>query len=162
MAASAALGFEDFGQDATGRWYYVQDGVMGGVSQGRAGLDDGALRMVGTVSTANNGGFIQVRQQISQAWPADAQGLRLVTKGNGERYYIFLRTPELNRYGWSYRAAFVAGADWGVVELPFSDFAASSSAMPQSFTPDRVVSIGIVAYGRDHDADLSVSSVALY
>lgn len=135
---------------------------MGGVSQGRAGLDEGAMRMVGQVSTANNGGFIQVRQRGFAPWPAQAQGLRLEAKGNGERYYVFLRTPDARFVSWSYRATFETTDEWARIDIPFSAFQPSSGSMPPSFAPDAVTSIGIVAYGRDHTADVSVRSIALY
>lgn len=162
MAASEEAVFEEFDADATTRWTYVQDGVMGGVSQGQARIEDGTLVLTGTVSTANNGGFIQVRQRGFAAWPAAAQGLRLSVKGNGETYYIFLRTPELARVFYSYRAEFEAGARWADVDVPFSSFTPSSDRIPQRFTPDQVTSIGIVAYGRDHEADIRVRSISLY
>ena len=162
VAATAAVAFEDFGDAAAGRWYYVQDGVMGGLSQGTASLGDGVLRMRGSVSTANNGGFIQVRQRGFAPWATDASGLKVEAKGNGETYYIFLRTPDLNRFSWSFRATFEAGKDWQEIDLPFEAFKPSSPNMPQSFDPARVSSIGIVAYGREHEADVSVRSIALY
>jgi hypothetical protein len=34
--------------------------------------------------------------------------------------------------------------------------------MPDTWSPDTVVSIGLVAYGRDHVADLSVESISLF
>ncbi|MEM1375019.1 MAG: CIA30 family protein [Pseudomonadota bacterium] len=162
MAGPEDILFENFTGDASTRWAYVQDGVMGGVSQGQARLEDGTLTLVGTVSTANNGGFIQVRQRNFPAWPATARGLRLSVQGNGENYYVFLRTPELARVFYSYRAEFSTGPDWAEVDLPFARFAASNDRIPQSFTPDQVSSIGIVAYGRDHEADIRIRSISLY
>ena len=52
----------------TGQWSYLADTVMGGVSEGSAefgnsGLDK-TIRLTGEVSTANNGGFIQVRSSV--------------------------------------------------------------------------------------------------
>ena len=46
---------------------------MGGVSQGSAEFDAGALRLTGQVSTKNNGGFIQVRTRID---PSDSKRKR--------------------------------------------------------------------------------------
>ncbi|MEM6277591.1 MAG: CIA30 family protein [Pseudomonadota bacterium] len=162
MAGSDEVLFEDFDATATSRWTYVQDGVMGGVSQGQARVENGTLILSGTVSTANNGGFIQVRQRGFPAWPSGAKGLRLSVQGNGEDYYVFLRTPELARVFYSYRATFQTGADWADVEIPFSSFAASSDRIPQSFDPENVTSIGVVAYGRDHVAELRIRSISLY
>ena len=66
---SDALIIDDFTQlpESTigGRWSYTSDRVMGGVSNGGGGYDEVegrmAIRLFGQVSTANNGGFIQVR-----------------------------------------------------------------------------------------------------
>ena len=50
-------------------WKYVSDRVMGGVSEGNVYLEkDGNTsfaRLIGDVSTRNNGGFIQLRSAIS-------------------------------------------------------------------------------------------------
>ena len=68
--------FDDFSGDAGARWDYVADGVMGGVSSGGAEIrgagTDAVLRLQGNVSTANNGGFLQVRQRFSDTWPQSA------------------------------------------------------------------------------------------
>ena len=159
--------FEDFEADAGERWTYVADRVMGGVSNGKAEMvrsgSDAAVRLTGTVSTDNNGGFIQVRQRFAAGdWPADAKGLRILAKGNGETYYVFLRTEGLSRVWYSYRFAFEAGAEWREYEMPFDQFSASHDGMPDRFTPDIVKSIGLVAYGKDHEADVTLRSVEVY
>lgn len=160
--ASGMTIIETFDTEASARWDYVQDGVMGGVSQGQAALEDGAVRLTGTVSTENNGGFIQVRQRLDGGWPETADGLQLRVRGNGERYYVFLRTTSARRPWHSYRAAFTAEAEWQDITLPFSAFEPSQDSLPARFTADEIRSIGLVAYGRDHSADLSVSQIALY
>ncbi|MCK0150265.1 CIA30 family protein [Marivita sp. S6314] len=158
--------FDDFSGDVGARWDYVADGVMGGVSQGGAeirGAGSGAvLRLQGAVSTDNNGGFIQVRQRFSEAWPQTAEGVSLRVKGNGETYYVFLKTPGLSRVWHSYRAPFTASEQWQTVRLPFADFSASHDGMPQSFAPSKVNSIAIVAYGADYQADVSVDRIEVY
>ncbi len=156
--------WDRFDAQSGARWDYVADGVMGGVSQGRAELvpGEGAVRLVGEVSTENNGGFIQVRRRFEGGWPDDTQGLRLSVRGNGETYYVFLRTGGLRRVWHSYSAAFVAGAQWSEVTLPLDGFVQSHVGMDPGFAPGDVVSIGIVAYGRDHVADLMVREIRLY
>ena len=56
----------------TGQWVYLADTVMGGISEGTAQFEDQGtsqvIRLSGEVSTANNGGFIQVRSPV--AWEA--------------------------------------------------------------------------------------------
>lgn len=52
----------DFGTETAGsEWMIVNDGVMGGLSQGDAELRDNSLYFYGKVSLENNGGFASVR-----------------------------------------------------------------------------------------------------
>ena len=157
--------FEDFSGDAAERWDFVADTVMGGVSSGRAEIvGDGnkrALRLRGTVRTDNNGGFIQARRRFSEPWPHDAEGLRLRVQGNGARYFVFLKTPNLSRVWHSYRAPFVAKTKWHSVDIPFHMFSPSHMGMPAMVTASDVNSIAIVAYGDDYGADVSVSGIRL-
>ena len=96
---------DDFSTGAENRWRYTSDRVMGGISDGRAGLgaegDISFAQLRGTVSTANNGGFIQIRQDLASPLPADASGITLRIRGNGETYYIHLR-PKASRRPWQY------------------------------------------------------------
>jgi len=151
-------------------WRFVTDGVMGGVSRGKVRFErDGEksfVRMTGDVSTANNGGFIQMRASISFAGLPDdgarLSGIRLMTRGNGERYYIHIRTTD-NRRPWHYYAgSFQTDADWSQVEIPFASFRHSNGMLPSIPSPQDMISLGIVAYGRDYKADISVSELAFY
>ncbi len=164
--AVAETVFDDFSGEAAGRWDYVADGVMGGVSSGRADIIGSgaasALRLYGKVSTENNGGFIQVRRRVSNDWAESVEGLRLSVRGNGARYYVFLKTPKLSRVWHSYRASFGTTSDWRTIEIPFNMFSPSHMGMPAMFKPSEVNSLAIVAYGDDFSADVSVRSVTVY
>ena len=140
-------------------WSYLADTVMGGVSQGAARIEAGVLRLTGTVSTANRGGFIQARTALEGGLPPGATALRLRVRGNGERYFVHLRTTR-TRLPWQYyQQGFDTGPDWAEVVLPLAGFAASGSLMAGEVRPGEVRSIGIVAYGRDHVADVSVAAL---
>jgi len=153
--------------DGTRRWQLITDGVMGGVSQGSAvaeivaGRD--AIRMRGRVSTENNGGFIQIALDLAAGEPLDAgrfAGFALDVLGNGERYGAHLRTPEVSRPQQSWRQDFVATPQWQTVLLPFAQFVPHRIELP--LAPSRLRRIGLVAIGREFDADLSVARLALY
>ncbi|MGP1356315.1 CIA30 family protein [Roseicyclus sp.] len=137
-------------------WSYLADTVMGGVSEGQARIEDGALRLTGRVSTANRGGFIQVRTELRA--PGDAEGLRIRVRGNGEDYFIHLRTAR-TRLPWQYyQARFPTAPDWRDVTLGWEDFAASGGLLPTRPAPGDIRSLGLAAYGRDHDADVSMAA----
>ena len=87
-----------FTEDNARYWQYISDQTMGGISNGQAVLDkEGDMifaRLTGNVSTANNGGFIQIRTNFSFVdlinTNKDLKGVLLNTKGNGETYHIFI------------------------------------------------------------------------
>jgi len=140
-------------------WSYLADTVMGGVSEGQARVEEGALRLTGTVSTANRGGFIQVRTEMPGGLPAGTTALRLRVRGNGERYFVHLRTSR-TRLPWQYyQQGFDTGPDWAEVVLPLSGFAASGRMMAGAVRPEDVRAVGLVAYGRDHAADVSLAAM---
>jgi len=63
QAPLAAL-FEFASPDANAQWQAVNDGVMGGVSDGRFRITDRqTLEFYGTLSLENNGGFASVRSR---------------------------------------------------------------------------------------------------
>jgi hypothetical protein len=153
--------------DGTRRWQLITDGVMGGVSQGHAaaasvaGRD--AIRMRGRVSTENNGGFIQIALDLAAGEPFDASrfaGIALDILGNGERYGLHLRTSDVTRPQQSWRQEFIAAPHWQTVHLAFAPFVPHRIELP--LVPSRLRRIGLVAIGREFDADLSVARLSLY
>ena len=149
-------------------WQYISDQTMGGVSNGQAVLDkEGDMifaRLTGNVSTANNGGFIQIRTNFSFVdlinTNKDLKGVLLNTKGNGETYHIFIRTSEDRSYRDFYSATFTANDNWEIVDLPFTKFKHRYSN--RSLDGNDIRTFGIVAYGRDFFSDVSVSEISFY
>lgn len=61
---SLILLFDFTGANAAKQWQAVNDGVMGGVSEGKFKItDEKAMEFFGTLSLANNGGFASVRSK---------------------------------------------------------------------------------------------------
>jgi hypothetical protein len=148
-------------------WRFVSDQVMGGRSSGRMFIDSfqgrDCVRMQGDVSTENNGGFLQIALDLAAGKRFDASGfdgVLLKVAGNGERYNLHLRTSDLWLPWQSYRAGFVAKADWSEIRIPFSDLEAYRSG--REFRPERLIRIGLVAIGREFEADLCVAEVRFY
>ena len=143
-------------------WAYLADTVMGGVSQGSAEFDSGALRLTGQVSTKNNGGFIQVRTRIDPSDSKEKTGIKIKVKGNGDVYYLHIRNASA-RLPWHYYTAnFKTNEKWKEVIIPFDDFEKSATFMPKKLKADTIRTIGLVAYGKDHNADVSIANLEFY
>jgi hypothetical protein len=149
-------------------WRGFSDRVMGGISKETIALAeiDGrrALRLSGDVRLENNGGFIQAALDLAPAGQTlDASaytGVLLVVRGNGERYGVHLRTPACVRPWQSYRADFVAEAEWREIRLPFTRFQPYRLTEPLDVRHLR--RLGLVAIGRAFHADLAVGVIGLY
>jgi hypothetical protein len=98
----------DFGDDKDGSdWYITNDGVMGGLSQGKAIILEDKLVFEGTVSLENNGGFTKVDCSYQKMDLSPYSKVKIRAKGSGhvagfrldlnQRYYLpnykFMLTP---------------------------------------------------------------------
>ena len=143
-------------------WAYLADTVMGGISQGSAEFSSGALRLTGKVSTKNNGGFIQVRTRINSTEAKGKTGIKIKIKGNGDIYFMHVRNSS-SRLPWHYYTVNFKTTDkWQEILIPFGDFEKSATFMPKRLNPDTIKTIGLVAYGKDHFADVSLASLNFY
>ena len=150
------------------QWYSVSDKVMGGISEVSVSYGSFGSRscifLTGDVRTENNGGFIQVALNLAKSGKTfDASefvGIRLVVRGNGEKYSMHLRTQDNVRPWQSYRASFTTSSGWKTIELPFVTFLPYRVNAPLDTTKLR--RIGLVAIGRAFRADLALSEVSFY
>jgi hypothetical protein len=165
-ALSGALMVENFELQPETRWRFFTDRVMGGVSSGQVAFpqEDGRphAHMTGTVSTANNGGFVQMRLDLPDAVPSDATGVRLVVRGNAERYFVHLRTTGTVLPWQYYQAGYDVTGDWREVRLPFDAFRRSGGLLRAQPRPGDIRSVAVVAYGRDHEVDIRVREIGFY
>ncbi len=157
---------EDFTMQPQTRWQFITDTVMGGVSSGQVTfMKEGGrsfARMTGRVSTANRGGFIQIRLDLATPPPQGAKGVRLVVRGNNQRYFAHLRTSGTVLPWQYYQAGFDVKTSWKEVLLPFDSFAASGALLRSVPRADSLSSVAVVAYGRDHNAQIDVREVGFY
>ncbi len=113
----------DFEKNGAGsKWTAVNDGVMGGLSEGGPEVRDGSLFFTGKLSLENNGGFSSVRR----AGKFDFSGkemMKLRVKGDGRTYQLRLATnARLNGSAISYGAEFsTEDGKWTEVEIPFAN-----------------------------------------
>jgi hypothetical protein len=171
---AGGLLLDDFGGDDDRslfgtRWRSFTDAVMGGDSKARVTREeiDGrrCLRLRGTVSLDNQGGFIQVALPLDRGdAPLDATsfgGIALVVRTNGEPgYYVHLRTAGTVHPWEHYRAELPAGEAWTEVRIPFADF--RPVGLRRELDTSGLTRIGIVAGRRSFEADIAVARVSLY
>lgn len=169
MADGSVIGqtvIEDFTMQPENRWRFFTDQVMGGVSTGDVAFaqENGTpfARMTGRVSTANRGGFIQMRLDLASPPPQGTTGVQLVVRGNAQRYFVHLRTGGTLLPWQYYQAGFDVTENWSAVRLPLDRFTASGAFLRNLPRPASLTSVAVVAYGRDHDAQIDVREVSFY
>jgi len=168
MAASASdkpvLDAMDAGAET--RWRFFTDQVMGGVSTGQVRFITqppiSYARLTGQVSTANRGGFIQMRRDLTRAPSAETTGIRLKVRGDGQRYFVHLRTTGTALPWQYYQAAFDTQTVWQEVFIPLSAFVASGNLLRRIPRASSLTSVAIVAYGRDHEAQVDLQEIGFY
>jgi hypothetical protein len=150
------------------RWRRFTDQVMGGVSEANHVFEviekRRCIRLRGDVSLENRGGFIQVALLLDpKGRPFDAspfRGVRLLVRGNGESYYVHLRTSSTILPWQYYSASFVAGEKWTKVELPFEKFKPEN--LKTDLEPSKLTRLAIVAAKKAFSADVSAAQLEFY
>tara|TARA_B100000131_G_C18003085_1_gene567307 strand:- start:210 stop:788 length:579 start_codon:yes stop_codon:yes gene_type:complete len=148
-------------------WAFFTDGVMGGLSQGKAivsnidGVD--CYHMTGNVTTENNGGFIQIRNQLRPVISTKKyEGIYFKVLGNNEKYSIHIRTA-LTMAPWQYyKYTFKTSNVWNEIRAPFNEFKKSNAYQPSSLIGQNIRSIGLVAGFKDFQADICLSEIGFY
>ena len=116
--------FDFNSSETSGRWFTVNDDVMGGISNSNMMLNDnGTATFRGQVSLENNGGFASIRSAIDASFESDLKGVIFRLKGDGNIYSIRFRTNQ-NFDGYAYQAKIETEKDkWKEFKVPFKEFA---------------------------------------
>jgi hypothetical protein len=89
-------------------------------------------------------------------------GVRLLVRGNAQRYFVHLRTSGTLLPWQYYQAGFDVTESWSEVRLPLDGFTTSGALLRSMPRPASLSSVAVVAYGRDHDAQIDVRDVGFY
>ena len=123
--------FDFTGADAANDWQAVNDGVMGGVSEGKLTITDKkTLEFSGTLSLENNGGFASVRTKAKTLGLEKGDTVVAKVRGDGREYTLnlYVNKPLI---AFSYRATVQTEKDeWIEVKVPLDTFEATSFGRP--------------------------------
>ena len=113
--------------DTAAEWQVVNDGVMGGTSDGRFRMTERqTMEFSGTLSLENNGGFASVRSRPRTLGLQMGDTLVARVRGDGRAYQLSLAASGRRR-AFSYRAEVQTRAgEWIEVAVPLDRFQATS------------------------------------
>ena len=140
---------EDFDDSAGQRWGIVNDGVMGGRSEGAAALIDGVLTFAGNIET-DGGGFSSIRGLVEQDALADAVRLVLRVRTDGRDYELLADdavTGRDRRVTHYQPIPAVTAGEWADVEVPLFDMEArvfGRTVTDLPFDPALATVIGVI------------------
>ena len=152
-----------FGSEMNNPWRPLNDGVMGGLSEGTVTLNDSSMSWKGQTRLENNGGFASVRAPWGNADLRTMDRVVIRCRGNGGPFKLTLETSQRWWMPYAY-ASFSPGKEWQDVVL--NDFSWSQAQMGnlKSVTPSReledVLRVGLMKYdGTAQAFDLEVASI---
>lgn len=146
-------------------WNPLNDGVMGGLSEGQTTFTDSTMRWTGETRLENNGGFASVRSPWSHTNLQTMTGVVIRCKGKGGPFKLTLETSERWWMPYAY-AAFTPSEDWHDVEILVEEFSWSQAQMGdlKGVSPARelsdVLRLGLMKYdGTAQSFELEVASM---
>jgi NADH dehydrogenase [ubiquinone] 1 alpha subcomplex assembly factor 1 len=118
MHMSAQEVYDFSHRSKSGDWFVVDDGVMGGRSQGNVELsEEGHGIFQGTVSLENNGGFSSIRTSMEERDTKNYTSFKIRLKGDGKNYQFRVRSRLNERHSYQYE--FPTTGEWQEVTVPF-------------------------------------------
>lgn len=146
-------------------WPSINDGVMGGVSDGEMVVAGGIATFRGEVSFDNNGGFASVRSRPRLHDLSGYEGVVVRVRGDGRRYGLRLRTDAAFE-GVSYQALIEPPAgEWADIAVPFGDFQPvfRGRALPDHppLDPARITTFGFMISRQEGPFRLDITAIAV-
>ena len=146
-------------------WEFISDQVMGGVSFGKKQffIEEGhqCLRLTGFVSLENKGGFIQIRHKLIKK-NISADGISIRARGNDQEYRIHIRTKYTLLPWQYYSSSFIVNQDWKDINLNLKEFKRSGLLLPKNINSNNILSIAIVAFGKEHKVKIEASEIRFF
>jgi NADH dehydrogenase [ubiquinone] 1 alpha subcomplex assembly factor 1 len=150
-------------------WQVVNDGVMGGLSEGKLTQSvTGTMIFSGMLSLENNGGFSTFRSGDLKLDLSGDLGLLLRVKGDGRTYQARLATDALFRgMEVSFAADFATQkGEWIEVKVPFASFKGSFRGLDlpkEKLDPTKVRRVSILLGDKKQGPfELEIDSIQTY
>jgi len=150
-------------------WQVVNDGVMGGLSEGKLTQSaTGTMIFSGMLSLENNGGFSTFRSGDLKLDLSGDLGLLLRVKGDGRTYQARLATDALFRgMEVSFAADFATQkGEWMEVKVPFASFKGSFRGLDlpkEKLEPAKVRRVSILLGDKKQGPfELEIDSIQTY
>lgn len=145
-------------------WTVIDDGVMGGRSNGNFKInDDGFGMFYGKVSLENNGGFSSVRYRFETINAKSYNKVVLHLKGDGKRYQFRVKSNKNDRHSYIYY--FQSSINWETIEIPLKEmyptFRGQKLRMP-NFKGEAMEEIAfLIANSKAEDFQLEIDKIEL-
>ncbi len=162
---------EDFGEEAADRWRVINDGVMGGLSEGELTFNGGVATFAGTINT-NGGGFSMIRTSVLRNGATlrealeEAEYLRIRTRSaNGRRYELTVQDATTNSSVMHFADITVsADSAWEEPIIPLTNLDArtfgTSRPTLAPFELDQISTLGVIlADGLDGPFSLAIDRI---
>ena len=103
MASQDKLTIFDFSTESGVKgWYIVNDGVMGGLSEGRFSVEKDMAIFKGAVSADNNGGFTMIQNRFKTVKTNQFNAFVLKLKGDGKSYQFRVKSNSNEPHSYIY------------------------------------------------------------
>ena len=152
----------DFTQESSAKgWYIVNDGVMGGLSEGQFTTDKGLAVFKGKVSTDNNGGFTMIQNRFKTIVTSKHKAFVIKLKGDGKAYQFRVKSDKYQQYSYVYQ--FSTSGEWENITIPFSSleprYRGRLLDLP-NFDGSKIEEIAfLIGNKRDESFELSLSAI---
>jgi hypothetical protein len=159
------LVISDFSKGSKGSgWKIENDGVMGGVSQGRFLVtEQGVAIFSGEISLENNGGFSSVQYVFDPMDVTEYEAVLLRIKGDGKRYQFIVEATSGARHYYTY--GFTTTGEWQTVRVPFAEMKPMSRGNPlriPNYSGETMTMVRfLIGNNREESFQLLIESISL-
>lgn len=149
----------------SGSWFPINDGIMGGVSEGKILMDSAGLIFSGFLSFKNNGGFSSVRSEDKLFDLRSFTGIGIEAAGDGKVYKLNVRNNGISS-SINFQQRFQPKEKFQKYFLPFENFSANRRGREISsvkLDPLKIISFGfLISDKQEGEFKITVKSIFAY